>query len=90
MKLSANFMAELFKLIYLDPTLTQIACTNLTYQLIPKEWPGYKYLLREAIETFTDKETVPSLGAVSQNILIMILFKKQFMKFKVLQKLIKK
>ena len=66
MKLSANFMAELFKLIYLDPTLTQIACTNLTYQLIPKEWPGYKYLLREAIETFTDKETVPSLGAVSQ------------------------
>lgn len=36
MKLSANFMAELFKLIYLDPTLTQIACTNLTYQLIPK------------------------------------------------------
>ena len=34
--------------------------------MIPKEWPGYKYLLREAIETFTDKETVPSLGAVSQ------------------------
>lgn len=65
-KLSANFMAELFKLIYLDPVLTQIAVSNLTYQLIPKEWSGYKYLLREAIEIFTKKETVPSLGAVSQ------------------------
>lgn len=65
-KLSANFMAELFKLVYLDPTLTQIACSNLTYQLIPKEWPGYKYLLREAIETFSTKEAVPSLGVVSQ------------------------
>ena len=65
-KLSANFMAELFKLIYLDPCLTRIAVCNLTYQLIPKEWPGYKFLLKEAIEVFTDKETVPSLGTVSQ------------------------
>lgn len=65
-KLSANFMAELFKLIYLDPYLTRIAVCNLTYQLIPKEWPGYKFLLKEAIEIFTNKETVPSLGTVSQ------------------------
>lgn len=65
-KLSANFMAELFKLIYLDPCLTRIAVCNLTYQLIPKEWPGYKFLLKEAIEVFADKETVPSLGTVSQ------------------------
>ena len=65
-KLSANFMAELFKLIYLDPCLTRIAVCNLTYQLIPKEWPGYKFLLKEAIEVFVDKETVPSLGTVSQ------------------------
>jgi replicative DNA helicase len=65
-KLSANFMAELFKLIYSDISLTRIAVCNLTYQLIPKEWPGYKYLLREAIETFTKNEVVPSLGVVSQ------------------------
>lgn len=65
-KLSANFMAELFKLIYLDPYLTRIAVCNLTYQLIPKEWPGYKFLLKEAIEIFTNKETIPSLGTVSQ------------------------
>lgn len=65
-KLSANFMAELFKLIYLDPYLTRIAVCNLTYQLIPKEWPGYKFLLKEAIEIFTNKEIVPSLGTVSQ------------------------
>lgn len=65
-KLSANFMAELFKLIYLDPYITRIAACNLTYQLIPKEWPGYKFLLKEAIEIFTKKEVVPSLGALSQ------------------------
>lgn len=65
-KLSANFMAELFKLIYSDISLTRIAVCNLTYQLIPKEWPGYKYLLREAIEIFTKNEVVPSLGVVSQ------------------------
>ena len=59
-------MAELFKLIYLDPYLTRIAVCNLTYQLIPKEWPGYKFLLKEAIEIFTNKEIVPSLGTVSQ------------------------
>lgn len=55
-KLSANFMAELFKLIYLDPCLTRIAVCNLTYQLIPKEWPGYKFLLKEAIEVLQIKK----------------------------------
>ena len=68
-KLSANFMAELFKLIYQDITITRIAACNLTYQLIPKEWPGYKFLLREAIEVFTSKEAIPSLGVVSQKYL---------------------
>lgn len=65
-KLSADFMAELFKLVYSDPNIIRIACNHLTYQLIPKEWPGYKVLLREAVEIFTAKEVVPSLGVVSQ------------------------
>jgi hypothetical protein len=65
-KLSADFMAELFKLIYLDSNIIRIACNYLTYQLIPKEWPGYKVLLREAIEIFSTKEIVPSLGVVAQ------------------------
>ena len=59
-------MAELFKLIQSVSSLTRIAVCTLTYQLIPKEWPGYKYLLREAIEIFTKNEVVPSLGVVSQ------------------------
>ena len=65
-KLNSNFMAELFKLIYLDPVMTRIATTNLTYSLIPKEWAGYKFLLKEAVEVYTSKETVPSLGVVAQ------------------------
>lgn len=50
--------------------------------MIPKEWPGYKFLLKEAIEIFTNKETVPSLGTVSQSMLIMILYKKRLKKLK--------
>lgn len=65
-KLNSNFMAELFKLIYLDPVMTRIATTNLTYSLIPKEWAGYKFLLKEAVEVYTSKETVPSLGVAAQ------------------------
>lgn len=65
-KLNSNFMAELFKLIYSDSVMTRIATTNLTYSLIPKEWAGYKFLLKEAVEIYTSKEKIPSLGVVSQ------------------------
>lgn len=65
-KLNSNFMAELFKLIYCDSVMTRIATTNLTYSLIPKEWAGYKFLLKEAVEIYTSTEKVPSLGVASQ------------------------
>lgn len=66
MKLNPNFMAELFKLMYHDINIMQICYGHLTYELIPKEWPGYKFLLKEAIEQFGRRNTVPSLGAASQ------------------------
>lgn len=65
-KLTPNFMAELFKLIYLDINITRIATVHLTYQLIPKEWIGYKFLFREAVDQFSKREAVPSLGVASQ------------------------
>ena len=65
-KLSAGFMAELFKLVYMDLNITRMVVNNLTYQLIPKEWPGFKFLLKEATEVLKEKDKVPSLGVVSQ------------------------
>lgn len=65
-KLSPNFMAELFKLIFLDKGIAQIAAGHLEYSLIPKEWPGYKFLFKEALEQFNKRDVAPSLGAASQ------------------------
>lgn len=65
-KLSPNFMAELFKLMFIDENIIRIAAGHLEYSLIPKEWVGYKFLFREAIEQYTKREAVPSLGAASQ------------------------
>ena len=65
-KLSAGFMAELFKLVYMDLSITRIVVNHLSYQLIPKEWAGFKFLLKEATEVLKEKDKVPSLGVVSQ------------------------
>lgn len=56
-KLSAGFMAELFKLVYMDLNITRMVVNNLTYQLIPKEWPGFKFLLKEATEVLKEKDS---------------------------------
>lgn len=59
-------MAELFKLMFMDINIMRIASVHLSYDLIPKEWAGYKFLFREAIEQFTKTGKVPSLGVASQ------------------------
>lgn len=59
-------MAELFKLMFLDKNITKIACDNLTYQHIPKEWVGYKFIFREVVDQFLKKDSIPSLGAIAQ------------------------
>lgn len=59
-------MAELFKLMFIDINIIRIASVHLTYQLIPKEWVGYKFLLREAVDQFNKKNCIPSLGVASQ------------------------
>lgn len=59
-------MAELFKLMFIDINIMRIASVHLSYDLIPKEWAGYKFLFREAIEQFTKTGKVPSLGVASQ------------------------
>lgn len=65
-KLSSNFLAELFKQIFSDINIIRMVSGHLTYQHIPKELVGYKFLFREAIEQFNKRETVPSIGVASQ------------------------
>lgn len=65
-KLSHNFMAELFKLMFMNMEIMRMASGHLEYSLIPKEWSGYKFLFREAIEQFNKRDAVPSLGAAAQ------------------------
>lgn len=65
-KLNENFMAELFKLMFIDGNIMRMVSGHMTYQLIPKEWVGYKFLLKEAVEQFIGKEVTPSLGVIAQ------------------------
>ena len=65
-KLNENFMAELFKLMFIDGNIMRMVSGHMTYQLIPKEWVGYKFLLKEAVEQFIGKEITPSLGVIAQ------------------------
>jgi replicative DNA helicase len=65
-KLSPNFLAELFKLMFLDINIIRMVNGHLTYQHIPKEWVGYKFLFKEAVEQFNKRESVPSLGVAAQ------------------------
>lgn len=65
-KLNENFMAELFKWVFIDMNIAKMVAGHVTYQLIPKEWVGYKFILKESVEQFINNEKVPSLGAIAQ------------------------
>lgn len=65
-KLNPGFMAEIFKLMFSDEVIMRIASEYLKYELIPKEWLGYKFILREAIIQYTEKNKLPSIGAICQ------------------------
>lgn len=65
-KLNPGFMAEIFKLMFSDEVIMRIASEYLKYELIPKEWVGYKFILREAIIQYTEKNKLPSIGAICQ------------------------
>lgn len=65
-KLNPGFMAEIFKLMFSDEVIMRIASEYLKYELIPKEWSGYKFILREAIMQYTEKNKLPSIGAICQ------------------------
>lgn len=65
-KLNPGFMAEIFKLMFSDEVIMRIASEYLKYELIPKEWSGYKFILREAILQYTEKNKLPSIGAICQ------------------------
>lgn len=65
-KLSANFIPELFKMVFMDKDVLFLCKRYLKYQFIPKEMPGYKVLLREAVAIYDDKNIIPSLGFISQ------------------------
>lgn len=67
-KLNPGFMAEIFKLMFSDEVIMRIASEYLKYELIPKEWIGYKFILREAIIQYTEKNKLPSIGAICQKL----------------------
>lgn len=67
-KLNLGFMAEIFKLMFSDEVIMRIASEYLKYELIPKEWSGYKFILREAIIQYTEKNKLPSIGAICQKL----------------------
>ena len=67
-KLNPGFMAEIFKLMFSDEVIMRIASKYLKYELIPKEWVGYKFILREAIIQYTEKNKLPSIGAICQKL----------------------
>lgn len=67
-KLNLGFMAEIFKLMFSDKVIMRIASEYLKYELIPKEWSGYKFILREAIIQYTEKNKLPSIGAICQKL----------------------
>ena len=67
-KLNPSFMAEIFKLMFSDEVIMRIASEYLKYELIPKEWVGYKFILREAIIQYTEKNKLPSIGAICQKL----------------------
>lgn len=67
-KLNPGFMAEIFKLMFSDEAIMRIASEYLKYELIPKEWVGYKFILREAIIQYTEKNKLPSIGAICQKL----------------------
>lgn len=59
-------MSEIFKLMFSDEVIMCIASEHLKYELIPKEWSGYKFILREAVEQYREKGKLPALGAICQ------------------------
>lgn len=67
-KLNPGFMAEIFKLMFSDEVIMRIASEYLKYELIPKEWVGYKFILREAIIQYTEKNKLPSIGVICQKL----------------------
>lgn len=67
-KLNPSFMAEIFKLMFSDEVIMRIASEYLKYELIPKEWVGYKFILREAIIQYTEKNKLPSIGVICQKL----------------------
>lgn len=66
--MNPGFMAEIFKLMFSDEVIMRIASEYLKYELIPKEWSGYKFILREAIIQYTEKNKLPSIGAICQKL----------------------
>lgn len=67
-KLNPGFMAEIFKLMFSDEVIMRIASEYLKYELIPKEWVGYKFILREVIIQYTEKNKLPSIGVICQKL----------------------
>lgn len=65
-KLNENFLAELFKLMFINPAVMKVCAGYLNYTLIPKEEIGYKVVLRDCLEQFQSTGKLPSLGVIAQ------------------------
>lgn len=66
MKLTVNFLDELFRLLFLKKPLLTICVKHFKYEFIPKEYPEYKLILKSILTQFELTGKLPSIGVVSQ------------------------
>jgi len=65
-KLTANFINELFRLLFIKKSILDICNKHFKYQFIPKELPEYKLIYQSAINQYTNTGNIPSIGVTSQ------------------------
>lgn len=65
-KVNKNFLAELFKKIFISKEMMGIVNDFVDFKVIPTSEIGYKVILKEAKKIFREEEMLPSMGVISQ------------------------
>lgn len=65
-KISKNFLAELFKKMFISKEMMNIVNEFVDFKVIPTSEIGYKIILKESKKIFKEGGLLPSLGVISQ------------------------
>lgn len=65
-KISKNFLAELFKKMFISKEIMNIVYEFVDFKVIPTSEIGYKVILKESKKIFKEGDLLPSLGVISQ------------------------